>query len=113
MHFFVFCLSVLLFDILFLFLFASFSVNVYECFPTTHFSVCAVIIDGMYSNEELFLPQNSFLEKKKLHNISIDSILESLVASDEPAPPNSCAEELKRVVTEESITDGQKDRKLH
>ena len=48
-----------------------------------------------------------------LHNISIDSILDGLVASDEPAPPNSCAEELKQVMTEESITDGQKDRKLH
>ena len=112
MHFFVFCLCVLLCDILFLFLFASFSVNVYECFPTTHFSLCAVIIGGMCSNEELFLTQNSFLEEILLHNFSIDSILDGLVASDEPVSQNSFAEELKQVVTEESITDGQKDRKL-
>ena len=32
---------------------------------------------------------------------------------DEPAPRNSCAEELKQVVTEESIKDGRKDRKLN
>ena len=36
----------------------------------------------------------------------IYSILDDLVASDEPAPRNSFAEELKQVVPEESIKDG-------
>ena len=60
-----------------------------------------------------FSSSKQFFGINILHNISIDSILDGLVASDEPAPRNSCAEELKQVVTEESITDGQKDRKLH
>ena len=47
------------------------------------------------------------------HNFSIDSILDGLIASDEPAPRNLCAEELKQVVTEESIKDGRKDWKLN
>ena len=42
------------------------------------------------------------------HNFSIDSILDGLIASDEPAPRNLCAEEVKQVVTEESIkVDGK------
>ena len=52
------------------------------------------------------------MEEILLHNFSIDSILDGLVASDEPVSRNSFAEELKQVVTEESIMDGQKDRKL-
>ena len=47
------------------------------------------------------------------HNFSIDSILDGLIASDEPAPRNLCAEEVKQVVTEESIKDGRKDWKLN
>ena len=35
---------------------------------------CAVIMDGMYSDEELFLTQNSFPEEILQHNFSIDSI---------------------------------------
>ena len=35
---------------------------------------CAVIVDGMYSDEELFLTQNSFPEEILQHNFSIDSI---------------------------------------
>ena len=46
------------------------------------------------------------------YNFSIDSILDGLIASDEPAPRNLCAEEVKQVVTEESIKDGRKDWKL-
>ena len=45
----------------------------YECFPTTHFSVAA-IVHGMCSDEELFLTQNSFSEEILQHNFSIDSI---------------------------------------
>ena len=70
---------------------------------------CAVIMDSMYSDEELFLTQNSFWEETSQHNFSVDSGLDGLVASDEPAPRNSCAEELKKVVTEESIKDGRTD----
>ena len=46
---------------------------------------CAVIMDGMCNDEELFLTQNSFLEEILQHNFSIDSIFGGLVASDEPA----------------------------
>ena len=78
-----------MFDILFLFLFTSFSINVYKCFPTTHFSVFVVIMDSMYNNKELFLTQNSFSEEILQQDFSIDSILDGLVDSDEPAPQNS------------------------
>ena len=70
---------------------------------------CAVIMDGMYSDEELFLTQNSFSKETLPHNFSIDSVLDGLVASDEPPPRNSCAEELKQVLTEERIKDGRTD----
>ena len=42
-------------------------------------------MDGMCSDKELFLTQNSFSEEILQHNFSIDSILDGLVASDEPA----------------------------
>ena len=71
---------------------------------------CAVIMDGMYNDEELFRTQNSFSEEILQHNFSVDSNLDGLVASDEPAPRNSCAEELRQVVTEESIEDGRTHR---
>ena len=70
---------------------------------------CTVIMDGMHSDEELFLTQNSFSEEILQHNFSIDSILDGLIDSDEPAPRNSCAVELKQIVTEESIKDGRTD----
>ena len=43
---------------------------------------CAVIMAGMYSDEELFLTQNSFSGEILEHNFSIDSILDGLVASE-------------------------------
>lgn len=72
----------------------------------------AVIMDGMYSDEEPFLTQNSLLEEILQHNFSFDSVLDGLVASDEPASRNSCTEELKQVVAEESIKDGRTDRPI-
>ena len=73
------------------------------------FCFCAVIMDSMYNNKELFLTQNSFSEEILQQNFSIDSILDGLVDSDEPAPQNSWAKELKQVVTKEYIKDGQTD----
>ena len=58
-------------------------------------------MDSMYNNKELFLTQNSFSEEILQQDFSIDSILDGLVDSDEPAPRNSCAKELKQVVTVE------------
>ena len=60
-------------------------------------------MDGLFSDEELFLTQNSFSEERVEDNFSIDSILDGLVACDEPVSQNSCKEELKQVVTEKSI----------
>ena len=57
-------------------------------------------MDGLFSDEELFLTQNSFSEERVEDNFSIDSILYGLVACDEPVSQNSCGEELKQVVTE-------------
>ena len=70
---------------------------------------CTNIIDGMYSDEELFLSQNSFSEEILEYNFSIDSNLDGLVASDEPASRILYLEELQQVVTEESIKDGRTD----
>ena len=69
------------------------SIFVHECFPTTHFSVFVLSLWTVCTN--------SFSEEILEHS------LDGLVASDEPAPQNSCTEELKQVVTEESITDGR------
>ena len=66
-------------------------------------------MDGLFSDEELFLTQNSFSEERVQDNFSIDSILDGLVACDEPVSQNSCKEELKQVVTEKSIKDGRTD----
>ena len=66
-------------------------------------------MDGLFSDEELFLTQNSFSEERVEDNFSIDSILDGLVACDEPVSQNSCKEELKQVVTEKSIKDGRTD----
>ena len=114
-------------------------------------------MDGLFSDEELFLTQNSFSEERVEDNfsiailtvykqvfwylnfasrrtkevfvltankhlvgtlmtigdvtvsIAIDSILDGLVACDEPVSQNSCKEELKQVVTEKSIKDGRTD----
>ena len=66
-------------------------------------------MDGLFSDEELFLTQNSFSEERVEDNFSIDSILYGLVACDEPVTQNSCEEELKQVVTEKSIKDGRTD----
>ena len=66
-------------------------------------------MDGLFSDEELFLTQNSFSEERVEDNFSTDSILYDLVACDEPVSQNSCEEELKQVVTEKSIKDGRTD----
>ena len=66
-------------------------------------------MDGLFSDEELFLTQNSFSEERVEDNFSIDSILDGLVACDEPVSQNSCEEELKQVVSEKSIKDGRTD----
>ena len=44
-------------------------------------------MDGMHSDEELL--SQEILQP----NFSIDSILDTIEGSDEPAPQNSCAEE--------------------
>ena len=49
-------------------------------------------MDGLFSDEELFLTQNSFSEERVEDNFSIDSILYGLVACDEPVSQNSCEE---------------------
>ena len=59
-------------------------------------------MDGMDSDEELF--SQEILQP----NYSIDSILDAIEGSDEPAPQNSCAEELKKIVPDESIKGGPK-----
>ena len=69
------------------------SIFVHECFPTTHFSVFVLSLWTVCTD--------SFSEEILEHN------LDGLVASDEPAPRNSCTEELKQVVTEESIKYGR------
>ena len=50
-------------------------------------------MDGVYSDEEHFLIQNSFSEEILQHNFSINYILDGLVASDQAAPRSSCAED--------------------
>ena len=69
-------------------------------------------MDGLFSDEELFLTQNSFSEERVEDNFSIDSILYGLVACDESVSQNSCGEELKQVVTEKSIKDGRTDHEM-
>ena len=53
-------------------------------------------MNGLFSDEEVFLTQNSFSEERVEDNFSIDSILDGLVACDEPVSQNSCEEELKQ-----------------
>ena len=84
-----------------------FSNDLFLCF-------CVVIMngmdrmDGMDSDEELFLTQNSFSQEILQPNFSIHSILDAIEGIDEPAPQNSCAEELKKIVLDESIKGGPK-----
>ena len=65
-------------------------------------------MDGMDSDEELFLTQNSFSQEILQPNFSIDSILDATEGNDDPAQQNSCAEELKKIVPHESIKGGPK-----
>ena len=65
-------------------------------------------MDGMDSDEELFVTQNSFSQEILQPNFSIDSILDAVEGSAEPAPQNLYAEELKKIVPDESIKDGPK-----
>jgi len=84
-----------------------FSNDLFLCF-------CVVIMSGMDgmdsmdSDEELFLTQNSFSQEILQPNFSIDSLLDAIEGSGEPAPQNSCAEELKKLVPDESIKGGPK-----
>jgi len=55
-------------------------------------------MDSMDSDEELFFTQNSFSQEILQPNFSIDSLLDAIEGSGEPAPQNSCAEELKKLV---------------
>ena len=60
------------------------------------------------SEEELFLTQNSFSQDILQPNFSLGSIFDPVVGSDEPAPRNSCAEELSKIVSEGSFKDKMK-----
>ena len=60
------------------------------------------------SEEELFLTQNSFSQDILQPNFSLGSIFDPVVGSDEPAPRNSCAEELSKIVSEGSFKDKPK-----
>ena len=60
--------------------------------------------DGMCSDEELFLSQNSFYKEILQHNFSIDSNLDGLVASDDPASRNSCVRSLQKYQHPETST---------
>ena len=62
----------------------------------------------LFRDEELFLTQNSFSQEILQPNFSIDSILDAIEGNDEPAPQNSCAEGLKKIVPDESIKGGPK-----
>ena len=65
------------------------------------------------SEEELFLTQNSFSQDiLQPNSVSLDSIFDPVVGSDEPAPRNSCAEELSKIVSEGSLTDKPKATQL-
>ena len=69
-------------------MFTRFSVYVRKFSKDSFLCVCAVIMDGLFSDEELFLTQNSFSEERVQDNFSIDSILDGLVACDEPVFSN-------------------------
>ena len=75
-----------------------FSVYVRKFSNYSFLCVCAVIMDSLFSDEELFLTQNSFSEERVEDYFSIDSILDGLIACDEPVSQNSCEEELKQVL---------------
>ena len=70
-------------------MFTRFSVYVRNFSNYSFLCVCAVIMDGLFRDEELFLTQNSFSEERVEDNFSIDSILDGLVACDEPVSQNS------------------------
>ena len=60
-------------------MFTRFSVYVRKFSNDSFLCVCAVIMDGLFSDEELFLTQNSFSEERVEDNFSIDCILDGLV----------------------------------
>ena len=103
------CLYVVLFDVLSNSCLLGFQVCVRKFSNDSFLCVCAVIMNALFSDEELFLTQNSFSEERVEDNLSIVSILDGLVACDDPVSQNSCNEELKQVVTEKSIKDGLSD----
>ena len=73
-----------------------------ECFRTTYFSVFVL------SLWTAWIATRSFSQEILQPNFSIDSILDAIEGSDEPAPQNSCAEELKKIAPDESIKGGPK-----
>ena len=78
-----------------------FSNDLFLCF-------CVVIMNGMDRMDGMDSDEQLFSQEILQPNFSIDSILDTIEVSDEPAPQNSCAEELKKKVPDESIKGGPK-----
>ena len=54
---------------------------------------CVVIMNGMDRMDGMDSDEKLFSQEILQPNFSIDSILDAIEGSDEPAPQNSCAEE--------------------
>ena len=78
-----------------------FSNDLFLCF-------CVVIMNGMDRTGRHGSDDELFSQEILQPNFSIDSILDTIEGSDEPAPQNSCEEELKKIVPDESIKSGPK-----
>ena len=52
-------------------------------------------MDGMDGDEKLFLTQNSFSQELVQPNFGIDSILDAIEGSDEPAPTKFVCRRIK------------------
>ena len=78
-----------------------FSKDLFLCFYV-------VIMNGMDRMDGMDSDEEHFSQEILQPNFSIDSILDAIEGSDEPAPQNSCAEELKKIVPDESIKGGPK-----
>ena len=67
----------------------------YESFPTTRFSAFALSLwTACLATRSFFLHKIVFSEERVEDNFSIDSILDGLVACDEPVSQNSYLEKL-------------------
>ena len=78
-----------------------FSNDLFLCF-------CGVIMNGMDRMDDMDSDEELFSQEILQPNFSIDSILDAIEGSNEPAPQNSRAEELKKIVPDESIKGGPK-----